>query len=221
MPFLGSFSPVLPKTLQRNLARHPEFFIECLETLFYAKSEALNKNDSADDVDSDDAAVGDARTQRARQIFHLLREWRIIPGSDVVNGTVALDDLRAWVTKARELARQVDRIEVCDITIGELFGKSPFDTDGGLPLIALREMIEECASEDLESGFCTGLFNRRGVTMRGPYAGGQQERELAEKYENYAQICGSWPRTAAVLKSMAKSYLRQAQREDEEAEARK
>ena len=47
LPFLDHFSPVTPKTLERNLATDPSFFIECLSTVFRARSE-VNTGDVED-----------------------------------------------------------------------------------------------------------------------------------------------------------------------------
>jgi len=61
--------------------------------------------------------------------------------------------------------------------------------------------------------------NARGVTSRGVYDGGQQERELAGRYRDWAKAtAGSWPRTSRVLRRLAEDYERDAQREDERAE---
>ena len=220
LPFLDHFSPVTPKTLERKLATDPSFFIECLSTVFRAKSDAKAEDVELSNEDPVDKEAKNTKARKAQVIFNLLRNWRTIPGLEE-DGTISTDKLRNWVTNTRELARNADRIEVCDITIGELFAKPHADKDGALPLIPIREIMEECASEDLERGFYTGLFNRRGVVSKAVYEGGQKEREIAAQYERYAQITSPWPRTATVLREMGRSYLRRAQREDEEAEARK
>jgi hypothetical protein len=85
----------------------------------------------------------------------------------------------------------------------------------------VREIIELCRNRDLEEGFQIGLYNRRGVTVRLPTDGGQQERELAAQYRADALACAfTWPRTQAVLERIAESYERDATREDRDAEQR-
>ena len=101
-----------------------------------------------------------------------------------------------------------------------MFAQSARDTDGAKPVVAIREVIEECESEKLERGFLIGLFNLRGCYTKGIYDGGKQERELASEFENYANVCVRWPRTAAVLRRVSQDYLRGAEREDEEARTR-
>lgn len=85
----------------------------------------------------------------------------------------------------------------------------------------MREIIELCRSRDLEEGFQIGLYNRRGVTVRLPTDGGQQERDLATLYRADALACAfAWQRTQAVLERIAEGYERDAAREDQGAEQR-
>ena len=80
-------------------------------------------------------------------------------------------------------------------------------------------MIETLASEHLERGLETGHYNSRGVTMRNPTEGGEQERQLAKRYEKAAALMDErWHRTAAMLRRLADTYRRQARHEDNEAE---
>jgi len=137
-----------------------------------------------------------------------------------VAGVISPDDLRIWVKATRQKSKDADRLAVCDLTIGELFGRAPEDTDKARPPVAIREIIEECESEEMERGLTTGLRNLRGGFSKGLHEGGKQERELAARYKQYADICSKWPRTAAALRSVAESYLEQADREDERARAR-
>mgnify|MGYP001757861095 FL=1 len=64
-----------------------------------------------------------------------------------------------------------------------------------------------------------GQLNRRGVTSRGIYEGGVQERDLAKLYlANSRSIEIRWPRTSAVLREIGKRYEHDAVREDTQAE---
>jgi hypothetical protein len=91
--------------------------------------------------------------------------------------------------------------------------------DGSWPHEAVREVIEEIGSDDLDQGIETGVYNSRGVVSRDPATGGAGERALAVRYAGYAAAVSSrWPRTAAVLRSIAEMYQRDGRREDLEAE---
>ena len=77
--------------------------------------------------------------------------------------------------------------------------------------------MEDIQSEDMMSGAHTGVYNSRGAHARGP--GGDQERELADKYRNWAQqIRMSTPYVASeLLMKLTQTYEREAVREDTEA----
>jgi hypothetical protein len=83
----------------------------------------------------------------------------------------------------------------------------------------VRDLIEELASEQLERGVEVGVFNSRGVFMKPPTEDGQQERQIAERYQRYANHLGDgWPRTGAMLRRIARRYTSDAHREDLNAE---
>jgi hypothetical protein len=213
LPFLDRFSR-LPLTLQRCLSKEPEFFVECLKILYKEHSKLTEGKDNESEQTPDQG-----KAEKAKRIWRLLRDWRVIPGTGQ-DGKVSVDALRTWIRSAREKARAVDRLNACDITVGELFACSPHDDDKAKPVVAIREVIEECESAELESGFAMGLHNLRGCFSKGLYEGGKQERELAAEYERYAAACASWPRTAAVLRAVSQDYIRQADHEDERARTR-
>ena len=87
------------------------------------------------------------------------------------------------------------------------------------PAVAVREVIENTRSRELERGILVGVHNSRGPTWRGMTDGGLQERERAARYRRCAaEIAPEWPRTAAVLDLIAKSYEAEGQRQDQDAE---
>ena len=151
LPFLDAHTQ-LPLTLQRELARNPQFFVDCLEILFRPRH-AREENKQQKSVDPNENA-------RAERIWKLLKDWKTIPGTQK-DGTISANALCEWVHTAREKSRACDRLEVGDVTIGELFAHSPEDSDKAKPAIAIRDVIEECESEDLERGFHIGLRNLR------------------------------------------------------------
>jgi alpha-L-fucosidase len=94
-------------------------------------------------------------------------------------------------------------------------------TVGIWPHSAVRDVIEEVASTELEGGIEVGLYNSRGVFWRNSNESGVQERQLAEQYAGFAAaINDRWPRTAAMLRRIANGYRADAHREDQEAELR-
>jgi hypothetical protein len=204
---------VRAETLERMLARDPKLFVDCLK-LLYGPRHGVEEEQESKQLDPHDA-------QRANFIWDLLRDWQRIPGTQP-DGSISASELREWVTAARTAAREADRLEVCDIKIGEVFARAPSDDEGVKPCVPVREVIEALESNEIDRGFANGLYNLRGAFWRGLHDGGQQERELAATYERYAKACETvWPRTATILRSVADTYLRDAERADEEALMRK
>jgi hypothetical protein len=154
----------------------------------------------------------------AELAFRLLNSWRTLPGLRE-DGTLDEEALRNWVMQARALAQNSGRGKIADHVIGQMLSGSPRGPDGFWPHPAVRELIEELASPNLESGVHVGLFNSRGVFVKDPSEGGRQERELAEGYRRQAvALADSWPRTAAILRELAETYERQAKAEDQRSE---
>jgi hypothetical protein len=137
------------------------------------------------------------------------------------DGTIDAHALRGWVRRARELTAARGRGPIAEERIGQALSGSPVGGEGAWPHEAVRDVIESVASPDLESGFQVGLYNSRGCTRRSPYDGGEQERQLVERYNGYAASVGDrWPRTAALLRRIAEGYRADARREDLRAELR-
>ena len=108
--------------------------------------------------------------------------------------------LRDWLIEARRLLREADREDIGELQVGEVLAHAPIDPDGTFPTLPVREAIERAPNENLARGFAVGLFNKRGVTVRGMTEGGQQEYLLAQQYDDWAvRIEATHPRTAAAL----------------------
>jgi len=198
------------RTLHKALSTQPKFFVELLSAVF----------DSNDNAPPDDPVAFETARAIATQAFRVLDEWKRVPGSDdrgVVDGAA----LEAWVKEARRLSAEVGLAEVGDSRIGRILSAALRIPGEAWPPEPVREIIEMCRSRDLEEGFQIGLYNRRGVTVRLPTDGGQQERELATLYRADALACAfTWQRTQAVLERIAEGYERDAAREDQGAEQR-
>jgi hypothetical protein len=129
--------------------------------------------------------------------------------------------LRDWVLKARDTLRAERRLANGDHTIGQVLSGPLGGDDGAWPHPAIRDLVEELASEDFEQGLVIGLLNSEGISWRNPNQGGTQERATAEKYDGFASIVGGrWPRTAAMLRSIRDHYFARAIDEDRRAELR-
>ena len=193
--------------LQRLLANDPRTFVQMIEMVFRPVSA---RNEERVETSPEDSNL-------AANAFRLLREWKVVPGTND-DGVVEAEGLRAWLDTARELLAEADRTEIGELQIGEVFAHSPEDPDGTFPALPIRDVLEDAPDERLARGFSIGVYNKRGVTSRGLTEGGQQEYDLADKYAAWAEaVQTSHPRTSAALRGIAESYREEGSRNDEEA----
>jgi hypothetical protein len=198
-----------PVALHQELSKNPQLFCDVICLVYSDKRK--------EDKEGEDTFT-DEEKERAKQALDLLRSWRTVPGQ-TSSDEISSEKLFSWVEEVRDLTADQGRLEPADFNIGKVLSGSPKDEDGVWPHTAIRNLIEDVQSEDIERGIEVGEFNSRGVVTKNLAEGGQQEIELAEKYEDYAsQVQEKWPRTSAMLKRISKSYRQYANREDTEAE---
>jgi hypothetical protein len=198
------------RTLHKALSMQPKFFVQLISAVWSSK----------DDVLPNDPAASETARATGIQAFRVLDGWSRVPGTDdegILDGAA----LEAWVNEARRLCAEAGRAEVGDSRIGRILSAAPRVSNEAWPPEPVRDIIELCRSRELEEGFQVGLYNRRGVTVRLPTDGGQQERELATRYRADALACAfTWPRTQSVLERIAEGYERDGMRQDQSAEQR-
>jgi hypothetical protein len=211
-----------PKVLHEELARAPVFFVEVLSLVCCARPGESETNERDGELPSvpepEDSQEAERKILLAKRAMALFWHWHQMPGVRE-DGTVDEVHLKSWVAKARETARERERSVNALIKIGQALAHSPRDEDGTWPHRAVRDIIEEIANPRLETGFRCQVENNRGVTVRGLTDGGAQERVLTEQYEKYAsQVADMWPRTASVLRGIARRYRESAEHEDRSAD---
>ncbi|MEO8899938.1 MAG: hypothetical protein ABI488_00125 [Polyangiaceae bacterium] len=194
-----------PRVLHGALSEHPSLFVDVLKLIY------KGRNEPSREVPTEEQLL-------ANLAHDLLQEWKRLPGS-TDNGEIDTPKLVEWITQARELAANADRLEVADQEIGRILSCAPVEADGAWPHLAVRDAVEQFASEQLDRGIKIGVYNSRGVVSRGIGEGGVQERELGDRYRQHAAaLVDEWPRTARVVTRIAESYEGEARHEDVRAE---
>jgi hypothetical protein len=127
--------------LERRLARDPAFFVEILSLSFKPKSGEIER-----EIDP----------RVAQNAYRLLQDWKQVPGSDELGGHIDEDRLRAWTSEARRLLVEANRETIGEQYIGKILAHASVDADGTWPPLAVRNMIEESASRELETGLHIG-----------------------------------------------------------------
>jgi len=193
--------------LYRMLCADPDQFVELIKRVYRADNEPKRE-----------------RTPSEQTMGHLawsvLHEWDVLPGLREDN-TVDGAHLTDWVRRARLALSDSGHGSIGDEQIGQVLASSPLGPDGVWPVEEVRELVESIGNSRIDTGLHIGKTNRRGVTSRGIFDGGDQERELEKEYRDMAsKIATRWPRTARVLRGIAESYQAEARRNDAEAEWR-
>jgi hypothetical protein len=198
--------------LERYVEAHPELFVQAVTWTYKRKD---------DETDPAEFQVPLERaTTMAERGYKLLDAIERIPGHDEA-GELEADRLSKWITTVRQASTELSRADIADICIGKLLSHAPVGKDGVWPCEPVRDVIEEIQSEPMMQGAQTGVYNSRGAHFRGE--GGAQERELAEKYRQWGKsLQVSHPFVASkLLMALAKTYDRDASREDTEAGIRR
>jgi hypothetical protein len=200
--YLGIFRfdrEIRPLYLFSQLASDPSFFVKMVR--WYA----------------DKAIPGIADKDILRVIaetaWEILNTASVLPGS---NGSeIESRELGAWIDEARKELAEVGLQEIGDRLIGSYLSHCSAGSDGIWPHEAVRGVIEKTRSHELENGMKIGRYNSRGVTTRGLFEGGKQERTLASRYREDAKkieiLCS---RTAKLLRRLANEYEDEARGED-------
>jgi hypothetical protein len=162
----------------------------------------------------------DSVKSMAERDYKLLEAIERIPGHDDL-GELQADRLAKWIVAVRQACAELSRADIADLCTGKVLANSPVGKDDVWPCEAVRQVMEDIQSESMLQGAHTAVYNSRGVHWRGE--GGNQERELAEKYRKWGQALQfSHPYVSAkLLMVLARTYEQEADREDTEAGIRR
>jgi hypothetical protein len=192
--------------IYKVMAGDPKIFQELLRNVF-----------RADDEEGGD--VTDLEKANAQVSYRLLSGFDRLPGYD--RQQVSGETLSEWIDDFRRIGIETKRAEITDSYVGKILAHAPPDENGVWPHEAVRTEIERLASTKIESALQIERYNMRGVHSRGVYDGGAQERELAKTAFDAAEVCERWPRTAELLRSIARNWEAEAKAADLEAAQRR
>ncbi|WP_315807148.1 MULTISPECIES: HigA family addiction module antitoxin [unclassified Bradyrhizobium] len=198
--------------LERYVEAHPELFVQAIVWTY-------KRRDGATDPVEFQVPSERVKTMAERG-YELLEAIERIPGHNDL-GELKVDHLLKWIATVRGACAELSRAEIADVCIGNMLSSAPAGTDSVWPCEPVRDVMEDIQSESMMRGARTGIINARGAHWRGE--GGDQERELAEKYRKWGQALQvSHPFVAAkLLMGLAQTYDHMASSEDTEAEIRR
>ena len=198
LPLLDSDHSVSPKLLENRLASDPAFFCEVIRFIYRS-----NKEDKSDKEPSEqDKSI-------AINAWRLLHEWRTPPGMQH-DGVFSQEQFTQWLEQTKEMCAESGHLKVALLHIGQVLIYCPPDSQGLWIDQNAADALDGKDAEEMRNGFRTEVFNSRGVYTVDPT--GKPERELAEQYRQKADEVenAGYQRFAVTLRSLAKSYDRDA-----------
>ena len=196
LPMLDEYSEVRPCALNTRLSLEPEYFCSLIE-LFYKERNGEKRKIELNKSLSD-------------RLYEILFQFKVTPGIDW-NGNFDAKRFDYWMKTVKTWSRDNDRYEVAMHTVGSGLSYAELDEDK-LPQTAIIEELNRVENEELRRGYYLGIINQRGVHWIDPE--GKPELELAEDYENRANIAESrgYSRYADILRVIADEFKREAKR---------
>lgn len=187
---------VIEMVKQYNPSLEPEYFCSLIE-LFYKERNGEKREIELNKSLSD-------------RLYEILFQFKVIPGIDW-NGNFDAKRFDYWMKTVKTWSRDNDRYEVAMHTVGSGLSYAELDEDK-LPQTAIIEELNRVENEELRRGYYLGIINQRGVHWIDPE--GKPELELAEDYENRANIAESrgYSRYADILRVIADEFKREAKR---------
>lgn len=192
------------KILHGLIATDPEFFVDIVSTAYRAAGEEPRE-------------LNEQERDLAQKVYDILHSANHIPGTRQ-DGTIDATALTEWVNETRQGLKECKRLAIGDQCIGRILQHAKHDKNEVWPPLVIRDLLEKLRSDDIELGLQVAERNARGATWRNFTSGGEQERVLSAHYLAQAEkVRLKWPRTAAMLRRIAKEYASEAQMWDNEA----
>jgi hypothetical protein len=186
------------------MASDPEFFVSILSDVFVE-----------DGTDPDEQETSAEQRARGSASYRILIAFDRMPGQ--VDGVVDGTALDLWVDGMVAAAEKARRLGIVGSYIGRALAHSA-ERDGVWPQPEVTAVLERLKSADVENGLMIERFNMRGVFTKAMFEGGQQERDFAQQYRDWAaHIPATNRRTRTLLETIAKRWDIDAEQADDEA----
>lgn len=189
-----------PKLLERKLASDPELFCLAIQTVY-----------RPDGGKQEDGKTSEEEQERATNVWRLLRNWRIVPGTKD-DGSVDGTNFEAWLHQVIDTCKESGHLSSALHAVGFVLIHSPEDESG---LWIKREIARALNRDDAEvmrRGYWSAVINSRGAHWVDPT--GKPEKELAQQFNQKAEDVenAGFHRFATTLRGIAEFYEKEAER---------
>ena len=191
----------------KELSRNPELMIQLVELAYRP------------DDGKEETLEGDANENKrllAENAFHILYFEHPIISFNNEDGVFDGESMKQYIEQLYRLAKERKRVKVIDSVVGDILGDIP--RDDNYPPRALCELVESLNSDNVDQSIRTRICNSRGITVRAKNEGGNQERSIVSRFEDYREKTKLlYPRMTKIFDDLINGYKRMAGHEDEEA----
>jgi hypothetical protein len=155
--------------------------------------------------------ITDQERRVAQSAYSLLHGWRRTPGTSS-DGNFDGAQFASWLEEVKTLSKNSGHFRAAMNQIGHMLAFAPPDPDGLWVHAAIAAALDAKDAAEMRDAFATGLFNRRGVHG---FSQGAEEKGYSEVYRKNADALAnrSFHRVAGVVRGLAESYERDAERE--------
>ena len=193
--------------LMNLVNQDPEIMMELVQ-LAYRADEGCEDDNELSEQERDN------RVTMARLAWNFFYHYHGVPGmrpDKSIDGVF----LKNYLSKLQKCAEQCHRVHVMPLVIGRILGNMP-EIDG-YPTDLMCELVEYFNDDHIDSEISCCISNRRGMSTRSPYAGGDIERSHIEVFKKYRdRALTRSTRLAKVFENEIKSFEHRASIEDEQ-----
>lgn len=202
LPLLNRFSGGEPRLLERRLATKPDFFCEVIAATFRSDKNERTAHE-----------VTDAEKNFARNAYHLLHGWRMLPGA-TENGNFDGIKFNEWLAEVKRLTTESGHFKIAMDQLGQALAYAPSDPEGLWIHKSIAEALNAIDVPEMRSAFTTGLINQRGVHG---FSAGKEEQMIAASYRDKVKALADngFHRVADAVRRLAERYEHDAVRESE------
>lgn len=184
----------------------PEAMMELIK-LAYCEDENYRENIELTESESNN------RIALAQLAWNFFYHYHSIPGKRP-DGSIDGDFLKDYLARLQQCAEACHRAHVMPLIIGRILGNMPETEE--YPSDLMCELVEYFDNDDIDTEISCCLSNRRGMSSRSPYDGGDIERSHIATFKMYRdRALTRSPRLAKVFENEIKSYEHMAMLEDE------
>lgn len=197
-----------------NLSRH---FVEEPAEYVRMLSYVYPRTDDGNDPEGWKIADEKHEANIAETCSCVIEHWNVVKVF-THNDVLDVVAFKEWIDKCRAIASEVARGRIADFKIGTMLAWNAFRGEEVWPSPAVCDVLEHIGTDSMRDAFSSGVFNSRGMTTRDPFEGGQQERGVAKRFDDYAAVLEiKWPKLAATIRDLADGYRRDAESHDRQA----